>query len=600
MDGAVDQASEQKSLRSSSVLLLTLVLALLVVLGLTVVPSTFTLDEDNYLVSVLALRKGGFVLNETAGLTPSFELYAFDPWPAVRAAPTTPVGSVVPPLYAALAVPFSWFGWRGLVAMNLLAFGATIVIVYRLAQDHATKSRTAWIAALTFALGSYSIEYAQGLWPQCLSMALCLGAFYAASRVRAGARTWVAALGGLLAGLAAGVRYQNVVFAVLVGLGLALLTARRARAVLAFGAGLATPLTALSLVNHARFGSWNPVSKGPAYSTLGAVATDARFVEPLRVLAAKVVDYALHPVIDVWEPNPASGAYIAFGAVKKAWLQSCPWIAVALVALGVGLVRLAQATTRAEPRSERDRELGAVAIVMFGVLAFFASQGFGRTDGVGFNQRYFLELVPLAAIVLAWTTEAAGESPLKIMGYGAAASALIAVAITMGPDESTFRQLALLRVPLALAIALVAAWVGTRWIGPKAWSALLGATLAWACVVHLTDDVRVSRALREYNAMRQHMLESVLPERSALIAPGHFKDAAAPLRFDHDLVVVDPAIDGGHDTPRIVSELLAQKRRVFVDVSELSPATFERYRGNHAARATRPGAPVFEIVAPAD
>src|SRR5262245_53031657 len=104
-------------------------LVALIVLGAalssTVVPGIFTVDENNYLVNVLALQRGRVTLANTDGLSPSRELLFFDPTNRSRVVTSTPVGSTAPPLYAFLALPFSFFGWRGLTALNTVSYLAT-------------------------------------------------------------------------------------------------------------------------------------------------------------------------------------------------------------------------------------------------------------------------------------------------------------------------------------------------------------------------------------------------------------------------------------------------------------------------------------------
>ena len=197
------------------------------VLTATVVPAVFTVDEDYYLATLVALRHGRLTVPGTEGLTPSSELLYFDPQGHSREVTSTPVASTAPPLYAPLALPFSWLGWRGLVGLNTLAFLAAAVVVFAFTRRHASAPATPWLAVAAFALGGYSLEYAQGVWPHMLAALLCLGAFVLAARVRDGAPLAVAFAAGLCAGLAAGVRYQNVALAGCVGLGVAIWAPRR-------------------------------------------------------------------------------------------------------------------------------------------------------------------------------------------------------------------------------------------------------------------------------------------------------------------------------------------------------------------------------------
>src|SRR4029079_13238229 len=98
----------------------------LIVLGValtaTVVPGVFTVDDNNYLVNVVALRQGRGTLGNTKGLPPSRGLLSFCPTSVSRNLTATRVVSTAPPLYAIVALPFSYFGWRGLTALNTLSY----------------------------------------------------------------------------------------------------------------------------------------------------------------------------------------------------------------------------------------------------------------------------------------------------------------------------------------------------------------------------------------------------------------------------------------------------------------------------------------------
>src|SRR5262249_17419457 len=114
---------------------------------------------------------------------------------------------------------------------------------------------------------------------------------------------------------------------------------------------------------------------------------------------ARVVDYSAWPpmppgvhLLPVLLPKePETGAFLVLGALKKAWLQSSPWLLVALLGLGRAAFRKGEAR--------------ALALPILGVLGLFPFYGFRRIDGWCFNQRYLLELMPLAAVALAWALD---------------------------------------------------------------------------------------------------------------------------------------------------------------------------------------------------
>ena len=59
-------------------------------------------------------------------------------------------------------------------------------------------------------------------------------------------------------------------------------------------------------------------------------------------------------------------------------------------------------------------------------------------------------------------------------------------------------------------------------------------------------------------------LGRVLPDGSALVAYWGNKDAAVPLLFNRDIVILDARADEGKDAPLLIRELLHRNRRVFV------------------------------------
>jgi len=214
---------EQKDFRAFLAVLLTLG----IVLVATTIRGPFSIDEANYLVTVTGLRAGTLAVPGTEGLTPSKELFYFDPEAFGRNASHTPVVSVAPPLYAPIALPFSYLGWRGFVFLNTLSYLLTALLVFILVRRFATERQTPWIAAAITLFGGYAIEYSQGLWPHMLSVALVTSAVYAATRVWEGGSPWFSVICGLLIGVATGIREQSIIIAGLLGITILLFAGRR-------------------------------------------------------------------------------------------------------------------------------------------------------------------------------------------------------------------------------------------------------------------------------------------------------------------------------------------------------------------------------------
>ena len=292
-------------------------------ISVKVVPSVFTVDDVNYLVNVVAVRSGGLRVSNTEGLTPSRELLFFDPTATTREVTSTPVASSAPALYGLLALPFSWFGWRGLVGLNTLAYLATVLIVFLYSQRFATTQLTPWLAAGAFALGGFALEYSQGVWPHALSFALCTGGIVAAGMSIDRGRHVAAVAAGVLLATAAGLRYQNAVIVAAVGAGLLLLAQDRLRAVAAFAAGTAVPLSTSAFINHVRLDSWNPISKGSGYLNVPLAVDSSAWSDPFVMLWAQTVDYSARPRlsgpdVDSWlHYDLTTGAHLILNAFAK-------------------------------------------------------------------------------------------------------------------------------------------------------------------------------------------------------------------------------------------------------------------------------------------
>jgi hypothetical protein len=606
---------------------LKLLLGLLVVLGVivsvTVVPGVFTTDDNNYLINVIALRQGRFTVANTEGLSPSRELLSFDPSPWGRAVDSTPVASTAPPLYALLALPFSSLGWRGLVALNTLAYLATMVMVFLYAQRYATEASTAWLAVAAFALGGYVIEYAQGVWPHALSIALCTGGIIAAgrgidykdswdpgdpgdSRDGGNGRPSLAAAAGVLLGIATGVRYQNAVVLAVAGGALALWSPRRWKALASFVLAAAVPLTASAAINHIRLGSWNPISKGPGYLRVPLVEDPAvSLFDPLVMFWARVVDFSVRPPLlgYTWVTyDPVTGAHLMIGAtLQKALLQSAPWAMLAFILFVVAWM------PRFRMPDARRRQTRLLSLVALAIMMTFAFAGVSRHQGLSFNQRYLIELLPLAAIGFAWALDGLKPSVRPLL-VGSLWGVLIVVLILRatpiggGPQDPLWllRQLALLKVPLLLSASLGVLWFVAR-SRERVRPLLAGAAglcLAWGLTLHLGDDVQASHRLRGGRLAESQALGAVLTDGSALVAYTGYKDAAFPLLFNRDIVILDARADEGKDAPILIRELLDRNRRVFVLQSGFPGEVLHRVlSGWQVVRIVHPGVDLVELLA---
>jgi hypothetical protein len=505
-----------------------------------------------------------------------------------------------------MALPFSFFGWRGLVALNTFAYLAAVAIVFVYTRRYATDRLTPWLGAAAFGLGGFAIEYAEGVWPQALSLCLVAGGMAAAGRAIDEDRVRSAALAGFLLGVACGVRYQNAVVLAVVWAAITLWARRHVRSGAAAALGASAPMLACSLLNHARFGLWNPVSKGPGYLKVPLVQGRAMSVfEPLTILWARVVDYSFRPRITGWmsawlEYEPTTGVHLMHGVfARKALLQSAPWAVLALALFGVAWLPGFRVSNR------QRSQLRLLSLATFSLLAIFSLAGAGRDEGYGFNQRYLLEILPFAAAAFAWALEGTGVRASHVLSGGLVGCGIAAAVWLSAPligDARNpmwiWRLRAIMKVPLLMSAGLLLAWIAARRSGRAAGAlaVLAGACVGWGLVLHLVDDVFPSHWTRRYHLARTQELQAVMPDHSALVAYWSTADAAGPLLLDRDVVIVDAHKDEGADAPMLMHALMGENRRVFLATEGVPADVASRLLGTFRATPVSSGAAeVFEL-----
>lgn len=566
------------------------ILASLLCLLATVIPAPFTIDDCNYASTVAGIRHGTIFLPGTDGLPPSRGLYAYEPTASALQSPESPVPPMAPPLYALIAYPFSFLGWHGLVLLNVLAALATLILVYAAARRLANQEAAGWYAALLWFLGGSTIEYAQGLWPHMLAVSMCTAGMILIALAVMNRRPAHASLAGFLFALAAGMRYQDAILLVSGGLVLLAWHPRRLRACLAYALGALPPLIVSSLLNHARIHTWNPVSKGARYVGTGAGHYLSPVHEFLLTLWSRVVDYSAQPAFHNQTSSylhklPTGDMVTAWGVLKKSWMQGSPWILVGFLVLLLAWAR----QDRFGGASRPNLRILAVPVVL--VLAVFGMAGIFRHDGMGFSQRYLLELTPFLAIAAA-----VGLAKLQVRwpwlaiggGLGVLAATLV---LLLGQNPLGFRLQSLL--PLFLAILAACTWLVS--LGRSRWSGVAGLTIAaclsWSISIHLATDLRASRLARLLNVGRMAILDEAIPPTGpiAILAASGPHTAFCPLLLDRDAVVIVENNVTATELPLLVDTLLEQ-RRVLVWLENLPEPTYQRLSASYHLTLLRPPA----------
>ena len=205
--------------------------------------------------------------------------------------------------------------------------------------------------------------------------------------------------------------------------------------------------------------------------------------------------------------------------VKKAWLQSAPWLALPLALFVVAWL------ARRRLPAAAGRDLRVFSLIVAAVLVGLAVAGSRRTDGLCYNQRYFLELVPLAAVAFAWGADSILRRRRELLA-GLAGGGLVAFALLLLPLPSGLVHLGVLEIPLVLALLLLLAWAADRRSAGTGRGTATGALaavaaglcLGWSLALHLGDDLPASRARRARSAAQVALLAPRLPDDSAVFA----------------------------------------------------------------------------------
>jgi len=519
---------------------------------------------------------------------------------------------VTPPFYAAIAWPFyAALGISGLFWLNALAGLAVLWLTGRFAQQLFGDAQLSLTAVLVLAVATYFWEYSQGIWPHVVATLAVLAAACAgwhALRAEGEAAAWRAsALAGIALGLGMGVRLDVALAAPAVALPFLFVAGRRRLAILGVALGCLPLLALLAFINHLKFGIASPLSYGPRVSEAGewtrylpvaalglsvvlagwalqrpALVARLRahrtsvsalllaglvagiavpevrelLVRLLRGVATLLVDLrALRG--DIVRPalsRSAGDGLVYFGHLKKAWLQSLPYLVVLIVPLAAAL------------RGHADR--GRLALLALMPAAYLAAFGYFAWDGgMSLNLRYLTPALPAVAILTAWTLRAIEIRRRPVaLGVGAwTAAALfwwLSRTRSASPDAM---ELFVLDLPLVLAgcTALAALWRENA--GSDRASSVLGALtaagLAWAALVAFAYDYPAARRLRGYNADLSQIAGEQLRHDSILFTT-HPDPFCGLLDADRVRVAL-PARDRYREFRALVDFHLAQERPVY-------------------------------------
>jgi hypothetical protein len=345
-----------------------------------------------------------------------------------------------PELWTVLAALFyPWKGYGVFFYLNALAFPVVLALTGHLAWRLQATRASVFLSVFLLALGSFAGVWSQSSYPHIFSMMLTLGAcsLLLEAGVREGVWRRVLLVGcGALLGINLGVRSDAILgFTVIASVFLFMKSFRWTESFWVVG-GIVPWLVLLSWINHTKFGSFSPLTYGETHHVHNSTGT-FRVVGMVGFAALVLFCCGFHSqgkkrwichglwmvlvvswlfVADVptgFAPNPAEGifqilvdlrirpvvvegglersvggAVLCLGEVKKALLQSCPWVGVVLCSIPCLFRGGAQGARAAVLWS-----LPAASVLFFGSMAWHGS--------LSLNMRYLTPALPFLAILAA-------------------------------------------------------------------------------------------------------------------------------------------------------------------------------------------------------
>ncbi|MDJ1018251.1 MAG: hypothetical protein QNJ35_17205, partial [Paracoccaceae bacterium] len=448
--------------------------AFLLLAGFQVSIGVFTMDESVYFLGADVFRTtGGFILDNGFDRFGSTDLT----WTGfLRVGPNGMTTQYPPGMSVIGGGVVALFGVRGLIFLNIAATVGSLFVTRALALELFGRERQAMMASLLLLAGTFVVEYAYGYWPHMVSVLAVNLSFLLFWRALTHdtRRIGHALASGLVLGLGMHFRLECALLLPLIGL-VTLHFAERWRHMveIAIGgsAGLFVPLLTQSVINHGRYGTWNPLSYGSAAGggtslttyllpiglilllaggliavrlignrarpgiwgllLLSAFGIALAILPQMQSLALNYAKGVLGLVVDatqIVDTRPGvrvdeeTGLLSFWGLAKKALGQSLPWIGILLALIGL--------------RWRDDRRSISVLLILIAVWSFpFLVRSWH--GGLGSNMRYFLPVLPALCILATWTIAQlmhdVKQAERLLQGGGLAGLALAAAWAAMAP-----------------------------------------------------------------------------------------------------------------------------------------------------------------------
>lgn len=571
------------------------ILAFILLSGLVLIRvGVFSIDESTMLLGFDGLSKSGKLkifndyesfkvpeLNAYKGVVNGDELYVS-----------------YAPLYFYLLLPiYVAFGPFGLIIINLMAAAISVFIFYRLTVDITGNESIAVKTILLFVFTTFFFEYTIAIWPHMLTMMLILLTVYLFRMgiTGAGAKDFMFFYAGLFLGVAAGIRSSSMIILFLL---IFLVFWEKNDCLKRIGLmilGIYPPLGFISFINHRRFNTINPVANniGSNFDIQGV-----NIIVPVMVIFLSIYMIFLHYFLSKYfkRDNSASkgkikterlqkisvgilsagglviilavifhfrefygygknflgylfnsyfvpklpyegavyiepGLLTYLGVIKKAVLQSCPFLILIFTAPYI--------LGKTEGILRSDKRL--VSLFCFGIPLFYSL--FNFHGGMGFNGRYFLELLPWGTLIaVLWIERSKITSQLiEVFVFSIV---LFALVLSFTQDSSLVSKIIIVIVPSILAFSLLLS-VGLSISFPRI--KLYNAIISFIIVISLSigfsfeyfKDLPAVLSKRTENVFKANVIEKILPERAFLFIYWGFKDPVASVKLKKQIIVAD-------------------------------------------------------------
>jgi hypothetical protein len=569
------------------------VLAFILLSGMILVRvGIFSIDESTILLGFDGLSKSGKLkifndyetykvpeLNSFKGIVNEDELFV-----------------KYPPLYFYLALPiFVAFGPFGLILINLIAAIISLIIFFRLATDITGSESLSLKAVLLLVFTTFFFEYSIAIWPHMLAMMLTLVAIYLfrTGITGEGLKEYMFFYSGLFLGVALGVRSSSLIVIVLL---VFLMIWEKHGFFRRFGLlmlGIYPPLGFISFINYYRFNSINPFANDVAsrfdfqsvnylvpiiviltclfaiylhyylislknreltenkdkerrkkYFFIAFIAISSilillpilfyfkYFSEYVRNFLAYVMNSYFVPRFPFEGATFVEPGIITYGGIiKKALLQSCPFLILIFTAPYI--------LGKYSEFKRTDKRL--ISLFCFGIPLFYSF--FNFHGGMGFNSRYFLELLPWGVlIVVLWLEKIKiGGQFVEVFVFMVVLFALI---FSFTQDLSLASMLIVAFLPSLLALLLIINiilnLVFSRFMFFKTiFSFLIVISLALGFSLAYFKDLPSVLSRRSENIFKAKIVEKTVPERAFLFVYWGYKDSMAMVKLKKPIIVAD-------------------------------------------------------------